>query len=265
MLPNDHAMREEIVRVGQLMYAKDFVCSADGNISARLDEDRFLITPSGLHKGFLEPDQLLVVNGQGERTGLTTPAARRLRPTSELAMHLEVYRRRPDVVAVIHAHPPSTIALSIAGIAMDVCLLPEAVVTLGLIPTAPYATPSSLENVTAIRDLIVRHDAIVLQRHGTLTVGDSPMEAFMRLETVEQNARIGFMLAQLGIKKMLEPEQARKLLLQRQEMGLAFPDEAADFAAQCGVSPEIAVPNQFASQEIREMAEAIVQRYLAHR
>jgi L-fuculose-phosphate aldolase len=153
-------------------------------------------------------------------------------------MHLEAYRQRPDIQAVVHAHPPISIALSIAGIPMTDCLLPEVIVFLGIVPTTAYATPSSEENVRAIRALIGRHDALILQRHGSLTVGDSPMQGFMRLETVEQNARIGFMLAQLGVRNPLAPEEVRKLLRQRQQLGLSRAGEADLFCTTCGVCHE---------------------------
>ncbi|RMH00966.1 MAG: class II aldolase/adducin family protein [Chloroflexi bacterium] len=232
---DEYRLRQEIVRIGQLMYEKGFICASDGNISARLGPDRILITPSGLHKGLLEPEQLLVVDENGRLLPSLSYANRHLKPTSELPMHLEAYRQRPDIQAVVHAHPPITVALSIAGIPLADCLLPEVIVFLGLIPTTQYATPSSTENVRAIRDLIQGHDAIVLQRHGTLTVGNSPMQAFMRLETVEQNARIALILAQLGVRNPLPPEEVRKLLRQRQAMGLARPGETAEFCAVCGV------------------------------
>ena len=107
---------QQIVRIGRLLYDKGFISASDGNISARMEPGRILITPSGLHKGFLEPDELLMVDEDGNRVGISTAANRRLKPTSELAMHLEVYRIRKDVTSVVHAHPPVTIALSIAGI-----------------------------------------------------------------------------------------------------------------------------------------------------
>jgi len=235
MRRNELQLRQEIVQVGRLMYEKGFICASDGNISARLGPDRILITPSGLHKGLLDSDQLLVVDGDGRVVGPRSTAGRRLKPTSELPMHLEAYRRRPDIAAVVHAHPPITVALSIAGVPLADCLLPEVIVFLGLIPTTEYATPSSTENVRAIRDLITHHDAIVLQRHGSLTVGDSPMQAFMRLETVEQNARIGFMLAQLGVRNPLPAEEVKKLLRQRQRLGLGHPGESDEFCTVCGV------------------------------
>ena len=236
MVPiGEFQLRQQIVRVGQLLYEKGFISSSDGNISARMEPERILITPSGLHKGFLEADELLLVDEDGYRVGTSTTTNRQLKPTSELPMHLEIYRLRPDVGSVVHAHPPTTNALSIAGIPLADCLLPEVIVSLGLIPTTEYATPSSEENVRAIREFIGNHDALVLQRHGTVTVGRDPMQGFMRLETVEQNARIAYMLAQLGVSNPLSPDEVSKLLKQREEMGLSKPGEAAEFCAVCGV------------------------------
>ncbi|MFQ5421391.1 MAG: class II aldolase/adducin family protein, partial [Anaerolineae bacterium] len=232
---NETDLRHKIIKIGKLMYEKGFVAASDGNISARLGPGRILITPSGLHKGLMEPEQLLVVDEDGRPLGPRTHANRHLKPTSELPMHLEVYRQRADVTAVVHAHPPSTVALTIAGVPLADCLLPEVIVMLGLIPTTAYATPSSTENVRAIRDFIRRHDAIVLQRHGSLTVGDSVLQAFMRLETGEQNARIAFMLAQLGARNPLPPDEVEKLLQQREAMGLSHPGERAQFCEVCGV------------------------------
>lgn len=235
MRPDEFHLRQEIVKIGQLMYQKALISASEGNISARLDSGRILITPSGLHKGLLEPEQILVIDETGQVLGPRTGATRTLKPTSELPMHLEAYRQRPDIGAVVHAHPPMTIALSIAGIPLGDCLIPEAIVLLGMIPTTAYAMPSSDENMYAIRNLIPYHDAIVLQRHGSLTVGDSPMQAFMRLETVEQTARIGFMLAQLGVTNPLPPYEIEKLLVMREQMGLMRPRDAAAFCETCGV------------------------------
>ncbi len=235
MRQNEQSLRQEIVKVGRLLYEKGFICASDGNISARLGNGRFLITPSGLHKGFLSPEQLVIIAQNVQKLDCFNNATRHLKPTSELPMHLEAYRQRPDIQSVVHAHPPISVALSIAGIPMTHCLLPEVIVFLGLVPTTAYATPSSEENVRAIRELIGNHDALILQRHGSLAVGDSPMQGFMRTETIEQNARIGFMLAQLGVNNPLEPNEVQKLLAQRQKMGLMHVGEAEQFCTVCGV------------------------------
>jgi L-fuculose-phosphate aldolase len=234
MRRDEFKLRHDIVQVCHLMYQKGFIAASDGNVSARLDHDRLLITPSGLHKGLIEPQELLVVDMSGRVVGSRTAVNQQLKPTSELPMHLEAYRLRPDIESVVHAHPPITIALSIAGIPMADCLLPEVIVFLGIIPTTQYATPSSEENVHAIRSFIRNHAGLVLQRHGSLTVGNSPLQGFMRLETLEQQARIRFMLEQIGGYQPLAAAEVQKLLKMRQKMGLSHPGEENEFCETCG-------------------------------
>ena len=219
--PTERELREEIVRVCRLMYERGYIVATEGNVSARLGEDRLLVTPSGLCKGLLSPDQLVVVDMEGRRIG---PGPR---PTTELAMHLEAYRRRPDIGAVVHAHPPITVALSIADLPLADQLLPELIVTLGSIPTAEYATPSTAEGAEAIRALIRDHDALILPWHGTLTIGKDPLDAYFKLERVEHAARIALILRQLGKERPLPPEAVTKLLRMRREMELAGENERA--------------------------------------
>ena len=231
IMPSEAELRAEIVRVGRLMHANEFVDGTSGNLSARLGPDRILATPSGLAKGFLEPDQLIVVDLRGE----VVSAAPGLKPTSEMLMHLEAYRRRPDVNAVVHAHPITSVALSIAGISLAECVIPEAIVVLGLVPTTPYSTPASEENQRAISEIIVGHDALILQYHGTLTVGRDVMEAYLRLETLEHTAKIVALSKLLGGGPPLPPEQVTKLLQARKELGFSRPGDEEEFCIACGV------------------------------
>jgi L-fuculose-phosphate aldolase len=229
--PAEAALRAEIVRVGRLMHEHEYVDGTSGNLSARLSPDRILATPSGLAKGFLEPNHLIVVDLSGE----VVSAAPGLRPTSELLMHLEAYRRRPDVNAVVHAHPITSVALSIAGISLAECVIPEAIVALGLVPTTPYATPSSEENQRAIAEVITGHDALILQYHGTLTVGRTVTEAYLRLETLEHTAKIVALTKLLGGGPALPPEQVTKLIQTRKDWGFARPGDEEAFCVACGV------------------------------
>jgi len=235
----EQAWRKEIVRVCRLLHEKGYVAATDGNVSVRLGKNRILSTPSGFSKGFLAPEQLIVTDLEGKRLSSYSyyyePASRALKPTSELPMHLEAYRQRPDIGAVVHAHPPICVALSIADISLAKCLLPEVVVTLGLIPTTEYATPSSAEGPGVIRDLIVKHDALVIQRHGTLTVGQDPFDAYLKLEKMEHAASVTLILRQLGQETPLPPAEVAKLLQMRREKGLAVEGEEEDFCASCGV------------------------------
>lgn len=231
----EQALRKEIVQVGKLLYDKGLIVATDGNISARLDNNTILITPSGLCKGLMTPDQLIIIDLDGQKIGPGTTANQHLKPTSETAMHLEAYKQRPEVLGVVHAHPPHAIALSIASITLADCMLPEAIIFLGLTPTTPYSTPSSEENARAIREVIVGHDALVLQRHGSLTVGNGPLNAYHRTETLEQVARITFMLHQIGGGQTLPPFQVEKLIKIRQDLGLSRAADEVEFCDICGV------------------------------
>jgi L-fuculose-phosphate aldolase len=237
----ERGLREEIVRVGKLLYDRGLIVATDGNISARLDDRRILATPSGLCKGLMTIDQLIIVDLDGKRIGSSSPANRDLVPTSEMRMHLEAYKRRSDIRGVVHAHPPTVVAASIAGIDLSQCLIPEVIVMLGLIPTANYATPSSEENAQAIQELIVGHDAVILQRHGTLVVGSSPTDAYLKTETVDQMARVSMMLEVLGKSAPLPPDQVTKLIKQRQNLGLSRSADEGDFCEHCNVCH---LPNQ---------------------
>ena len=231
---NEQALREQICQIGRLMYQNGYIDATSGNISVRLGPDQILATPSGLAKGFMSPDQLILVDMDGQRVGPVTPANAHLKPTSELLMHLECYRQRPDVNGVVHAHPPTAVALTIAGVGFDDCVVPEALVILGVIPTTPYATPASAENRDAIRHLITEHDAIMLAYHGSLTVAAHVWDAYMRLETLEHTAKIMFMAHQLGTVQPLPPEQIAKLIAMRQKMGLARPGDDLRFQQHYG-------------------------------
>jgi L-fuculose-phosphate aldolase len=232
----ERALREEFVRIGQLMHTRNYVTSTDGNISARLDPDRFLVTPSGLSKGFMIPEQMVVIDWDAKRaSGSRYGPARNLKPSSEILLHLEAYRQRPEIKAVVHAHPPTAIALSIAGISLARCLIPEVIVTLGLIPTTEYATPASAEGAVVIRDLITRHDAVLLQRHGSVTVGSSPFDAYLKLEKVENVAEITYKLLMLGRELPFPPGAVDKLIENRERHGLMLPGQREEMEQACGV------------------------------
>ncbi len=160
-------------------------------------------------------------------------AARDLKPSSEILLHLEAYRQRPEIKAVVHAHPPVAVALSIAGIAIAPCVLPEVIVTLGAIPTTEYASPASPEGATVIRDLIRNHDAIMLQRHGSVTVGGTPFDAYLKLEKLEHAADITFKLIQLGRQLPFPPGAVDKLLDKREQAGLLRPGEREEIQSNC--------------------------------
>jgi L-fuculose-phosphate aldolase len=218
---DETALRQAIVKVGEEMYKRDFISGGAGNISTRLPNGNLLITPSGINKGKLTPDEILVIDLEGNC--LNGDAA--CRPSSELPMHLEVYRQRPDAGAVIHAHPITCVALSLVGISLQDSYIPEALVMLGPVPTTQYATPSSTENRDAIAGLVANHEAIILAHHGTLTLGRDLSEAYARLEILEHTAKTVSLAFQMGKPKKLATEAVQKLIAMRRQTGFAHEEE----------------------------------------
>jgi L-fuculose-phosphate aldolase len=256
---SEQDLREQLCKIGQLMYQNHFIDGASGNITARLDADRVLATPSGLAKGFMTPDQLIVVDMDGKRADTATEANINLRPTSELAMHLECYKRRPDVRGVVHAHPPTAVALTIAGYDFQRCVIPEVTVTLGLVPTTPYATPASIENRDAISTLIETHDAVMLSHHGSLTVAKSVWDAYLRLETLEHAAKMLYMAEQMGGARPIPPQQIEKLIAQRRKLGLERPGDAERIRWACSLDRQ--QPHDLEAQIRDVVREALADLY----
>lgn len=186
--------RKEIVRVIRIVASQGLVRSSDGNISIRLDSDHFLVTPSGLYKMALEPDDLLIVDGHN-RVVQGRPG---LKPTSELLMHLEAFRQRADIGAALHAHPLYATALTVAGETFPLDILPEVPIALGSVPIAAYATPGTPAMAASIRDPISRSNAVLLSHHGSLTVGRSLADALIALERLEHAAHTYYIARALG-------------------------------------------------------------------
>ncbi len=224
-------IRAQVIQVCHMVWQRGFVAANDGNISARLDGERVLCTPSGYSKGILQPEHLVVIDMEGR----PLEAGPGLRPSSEILLHLEAYRQRPDVRAVVHAHPPTAIALSVLDIPIGGCLIPDAILALGRIPYTEYATPASAAGAQVIREPIQRYDALVLRRHGSVTVGISPLEAYLRLEKVEQIAQITKAIHELGQPIPLPASEVRRLLEWRREKGLLRPGQWEEICAECGV------------------------------
>jgi L-fuculose-phosphate aldolase len=220
--------RQQMVAIGRRMYQRGYVAATDGNISVRLDDGRILITPSGVCLGEMGPVDLVAIESGGAVCDQTQ------RPSTELPMHLEVYGQRPDVSAVIHAHPPLATAFTVAGIDLAQCVIPEVVLTMGRIPTTRYATPSTEQGREAVRDLIGEHDALVLDRHGTLTVGPDLTSAYRKLEKVEHAAQVTLAARQLGNVRTLPPEEVRRLETMRVDLGLGDEVTSCSRCGTCG-------------------------------
>lgn len=190
MSAREKQIREDICKVCQLMYDRQLIGGPAGNVSVRFDDDLYLMTPSIAFKQFLTPDQVIFVNGQGEKVGPEMGANRNLNPTSETSLHLVVYAQRPDANSVVHAHPSHCVALTTAGVALRPQVLTEGMLFLGAVPTAEYGTPTKQELSDSISDLVRTHDAVLLQYHEAITLGTDIWKAYSRMEVLEQVAYV---------------------------------------------------------------------------
>lgn len=245
--------RREICAAGRRIHGRGFVAATDGNISIRLDSRRILTSPTGISKGMMSPDDLVVTDLQGRKL------AGRRDPSSELAMHLLIYQRRADVNAVCHAHPPVATAHAAAGLPLNKALLSEIVMSLGCVPVAKYGTPGTPELCDALEPLIPRHDAILMANHGVVTFGADLLTAFFRMETVEHFALVSLLTGVLGKQVLLSSEDVEKLLLARARYGITT---AAEVRPDCPVTRETAgtappVPDR--SSLTREELEALLE------
>ncbi|MBI4482116.1 MAG: class II aldolase/adducin family protein [Acidobacteria bacterium] len=211
---SEFEVKNHIVEVGRRLYQKGLVVATEGNISVRWDEEVIFTTPAGAGKGFLQTEEIIKVDSQGRK--LEGKGS----PSSELPMHLTIYRLRPDVHAVVHAHPPFATSYAAAGIPLNKALLAEIVVTLGCIPVAEYGMPSSEELPAAIESYVPHYDALLLANHGAVVYASDLDKAYFHMETVEHFARINTILKILGREQLLPQEEVEKLFEARPKYGI---------------------------------------------
>ncbi|HTI36203.1 MAG TPA: class II aldolase/adducin family protein [Vicinamibacterales bacterium] len=217
VVPREDALRADIVEVGRRLYARGYTASNDGNISVRLGEGRLLMTPKSVCKGFMSPEMMCVTDLDGRKLEGDRD------PSSEMQMHLEVYRQRPDVQAVVHAHPPIATGFAVAGIPLDRAVLAEVITTLGSVPIADYATPSTRELPEAVRQYVKAHDGMLLANHGALTLGTDLFSAYYKMETIEHFAKISLVARLLGGERLLSRQEVDRLQALRGMYGIRSP------------------------------------------
>lgn len=208
-MSGERTYRDEIVRYGRMLHDRGFVAAMDGNLSVRLDEKRLLVTPTCVSKGRMRSSDLVIVNQQGQRI------AGRRHVTSEIGMHLLIYRMRPDVRAIVHAHPPTATGFAAAGMALTEPLVCEVVMGLGCIPLARYGTPGTSELAETLEPYVPHYDAILMSNHGVVTYGDTIEHAYMKMETVEHFAQIALVTHLLGKQQPLSGVDVEKLISAR--------------------------------------------------
>ena len=203
--PADDALRVEIIEVGRRLHDKGLITATEGNISVRTG-DGLLVTAGGVNKGFLTPELVAKTDLDG-RPGEAVP-----RISSEIAMHAAIYRRRPDVRAIVHAHPPAATAFAVAHVPLDEPLLAECVLLLGSVPLVPYAPPSTTELAEAVGGAFGSANAVLLANHGAVAVGETLARAHERMETLEHLARVTLLARLLGRTCPLSPDEVERLL-----------------------------------------------------
>jgi L-fuculose-phosphate aldolase len=208
-MQSQRKLREEIVRYGRMLHGRGFVAAMDGNLSVRLGRDRILVTPTCVSKGAMRPSDMVIVDSAGRKL------AGRRNVTSEIGMHLLIYRMRSDIQAIVHAHPPTATGFAAAGLALTEPLVCEVVMGLGCIPLARYGTPGTSELAKTLEPFVPQYDAILMSNHGVVSYGDTLEHAYMKMETVEHFAQIALVTHLLGRQQPLKEGEIEKLLLAR--------------------------------------------------
>src|SRR5437899_4547064 len=262
MVKTEREYREDICQIGRLVFQKGWVAANDGNITIRMDAERILATPTGVCKGLMHPDDLIIVDMKGNKI------SGRAERTSEIAMHTTVYGLRPDIKAVVHAHPPVATGYATAGRQLNLALLPEVVIGLGCVPLAAYGLPGTDALTEPMLPLIPKYDALMMANHGAVCYGEDVFKAYFKMETMEHFARISLVAELLGGPKTLPREEVNKLLDSRTRYGVkaksagepGCPLAAEDLgsSSSCGVSPGLG--NQPRSQSGKQEEHFYVSR-----
>ena len=206
----------EMCEIGKRVYNRGMVAANDGNFSVKLSENEFLCTPTGVSKGFMTPEYICKVDAEGN----VIEANEGFKPSSEIKMHMRVYKEREDVKAVVHAHPMYATTVAVCGLPLTEPIMPEAVLSLGTVPLAKYGTPSTMEIPDAVSEYLPYYDAVLLENHGALSYADSLMGAYHKMESLEFYARLLYQAKMLGGPKELTDEQVKRLYGMRRQYGL---------------------------------------------
>ena len=214
---NELELKKLFVDLGRRIWERNYVAANDGNMTIRLNDNEILITPTGISKGFMTTDMIIKVDYNGKVISDST----KYRPSSEMLMHLNIYKERPDVNAVVHAHPPFATSFAVAGIPLNKCVLPEAIITMGAVPIAKYGLPSTNELPDSIRPHLKNNDVVLLENHGALTLGTDLLSAYYKMETLEHTASVISKAIQLGNLGVLSESERDKLMALRSKSNLS--------------------------------------------
>jgi L-fuculose-phosphate aldolase len=216
-MKNEWELKKQFVEIGRRIWERNYVAANDGNITVRLNDKEILTTPTGVSKGFMSTEMIIKVDYNGKVISGNPD----YRPSSEVKMHIDVYKERPDIHSVVHAHPPYATSFAVAGIPLDKCILPEAVIVIGAVPIAEYGLPSTDELPDKIRPYIQKSDAVLLQNHGALTLGTDLINAYHKMETLEHTANIVWKAMQLGSLNVFSEDERDRLMSLRDKFNLS--------------------------------------------
>lgn len=262
---SEYEIKKEICEIGKRIYNKGMVAANDGNVSVKISENEFLCTPTGVSKGFMTPDYICKVDA----TGKVIQSTGNFKPSSEIKMHLRVYKERPDIKSVVHAHPMYATSFAIAGIPLTQPIMPEAVIALGCVPIAEYGTPSTNEIPDAVSKYLQHYDAVLLENHGALTYADSLLAAYLKMESVEFYAQLLYLSKQLGGPKELSHEQVQKLYEIRRQFGMTGKHPAdlcqnnkcgKESCHSCGGHAEQSTTSTDSSQLVSEITKRVIEQ-----
>lgn len=255
---NEWELKKQMVEIGRRIWTRGYVAANDGNITALLNDNELLTTPTGVSKGFMTVEMII----KCDRSGKVISSSPGYRPSSEVKMHLEVYRERPDIKAVVHAHPTYATSFAVAGIPLNKCVLPEAIIVMGAVPTAPYGLPSTMEIPDRMRPFVKDSDAILLENHGALTLGTDLLNAYHKMETLEHTATIVWKALQLGNLNVLPPEERDRLMTLREKFNLGGRVTACDATPMPSSAHPAAdaLPQGVNEDRIREITEQVIAR-----
>jgi L-fuculose-phosphate aldolase len=261
-MSNEWEIKKLIVEIGKRIWIRGYVAANDGNISVKLSDNELLTTPTGVSKGFLTEDMII----KTDMNGKVISGNPKFSPSSEVKMHIEVYKERPDIKSVVHAHPPYATSFAVAGIPLNKCVLPEAIIVIGAVPTAKYGLPSTMEIPDAIREHIKNSDAILLENHGALTLGSDLLNAYHKMETLEHTASIVWKAIQLGNLNVLPENERDRLMSLREKFKLQGRVATCDAAPMPSSEPMQFTVNEstkpckkdITEQTIREITEKVL-------
>ena len=216
---SERELKNLIVEIGRRIWVRGYVASNDGNISVKISDNEIFTTPHGVSKGFMTAEMIIRV----DKNGKVLSGKSKYHPSSELEMHLEAYKERPDIKSVVHAHPPYATSFAVAGIPLNKCVLPEAAIVIGAVPLAKYGLPSTSELVDTLREHLKTSNAVLMANHGAVTLGTDLSSAYYTMETLEHTASIVWKAIQLGNVNVLPEHERDRLMDLRKKFSLQGP------------------------------------------